>query len=209
MSYLGGSFCGWQKGNSHSKPSVQDTLARAIAATGLCERSATKSKRAAARAERRQQAQQRAKQLAAAAAAIDDDNVYSSGGGLSDPDGLAAASTTHSNALAAAGGQSSVCPPAMDPLQQQDAAAGSGGSSAAVQPQQQPQLPSLQSGGRTDAGVTAVGQVGWWLTELGLLMCEGHYLQACCRPTQPCCLFVAICWSTVAHLSAPLLACCC
>lgn len=139
VSYLGSSFSGWMRGNSHSKPAVQDSLAAAIVATGVCDKPdsiAPMSKRAAARAARRAEARQ---QLAAAAAAA-------AGGG---DVGVQQAQEDEGAAAPEADSQpvGRVCSPGSD--------------QAAVQPQPQPpQLPFLLCGGRTDVGVSAVGQVG-------------------------------------------------
>lgn len=57
VSYLGGSFSGWLRGNTHSKPAVQHSLGCAIAATGLTAKADTggsrKAKRAVSRAARK------------------------------------------------------------------------------------------------------------------------------------------------------------
>lgn len=163
MSYLGGSFSGWLRGNTNAKPAVQDSLGRAIAATGLCEKEVVSktAKRAAARAERRAAKKQAA---AAAGAGGAGGDVAAAATGMEQE--AAAGAAAHAAELpAAAAAEAGGGPSEAAAGEQQEAAAeddrtpaaDSAGQTQAVQ--QQPQMPFLLCGGRTDAGVSAVGQV--------------------------------------------------
>jgi hypothetical protein len=167
VSYLGGSFSGWLRGNTNVKPTVQDSLGHAIAATGLCEKVVVSktAKRAAARAERRAAKKQAA---AAAAGGVGIVAAAAAAGGMEQE--VAAAAAAEPPAAAAEAGGSTAPAAAADAV---GPAAASVGQAQAVQ--QQPQMPFLLCGGRTDAGVSAVGQVPL----ASSCFCTGHHLHCC------------------------------
>jgi hypothetical protein len=150
VSYLGSSFAGWMR--QQGKLTVDGTLAAAIAAAGLAEtppgfkESSSRAKRRAAKAERR--AFKRASTAAAAAAPLSagQAGAAAADGGLHEQQvALAGSDAGDSNGVA--------------PLGLGAAAAAAATAEAAAAVAGELQLPSINCGGRTDAGVTAVGQV--------------------------------------------------
>lgn len=149
VSYLGSSFAGWMR--QQGKLTVDGTLAAAIAAAGLAEtppgfkESSSRAKRRAAKAERR--AFKRASTAAAAAAPLSAGQAGAAAveGGLHEQQvALAGSDAGDSNGVAPLG---------------LGAAAAAATAEAAAAVAGELQLPSINCGGRTDAGVTAVGQV--------------------------------------------------
>lgn len=141
---------------------MQDTLAAAIAATGLCDRgdpSSNRAKRVAGRAAQRAFALQQA--AAAAAVAVPGTSRMEAAAAV-----VEAAETQQAEAAAA-----TALPAAASGACAEPAAAGVGAAAEATGSGEsttggtgsssiERQMPKLLSGGRTDAGVTAVGQVG-------------------------------------------------
>jgi hypothetical protein len=144
------------RGNAHSKPSVQDTLGRAVAATGVTDRAdfaANTSKRAASRSLQKAQAKKLAAAAAAAAAASCD-------GGPGEVFAAAMSQMASKPAQGAVSAAAAAAVQAATVVHDSSSLASSGAAQAAAVSGQQPDpLPTLPCGGRTDAGVSAIGQV--------------------------------------------------
>jgi len=161
VSYLGGSFCGWCRGNTHSRPSVQEALAAAIAATGLCDRgepSRTRAKRVAGRAAQRAFTLQQA--AAAAAAAPETSHMETAAAAVEAADTQQEEAAAATGLLAAASGACAEPAAAGEGAAAEATGSGESATGGAGGSSLERQMPKLLSGGRTDAGVSAVGQVG-------------------------------------------------
>lgn len=172
MSYLGSKFGGWQHGNSNANPAVQCSLAAAIAATGVCDKgqlqlSSRQARRAAVRELRKAHAIQLAAAVTAAASSANveanPDSSQLASSGSSDAQAAPSSKAVPVAVAVAEGGVGTTGQSANPAAAAASTQCSSGWQQLSKQQQQPPvqeaRPPLVQCGGRTDAGVTAVGQV--------------------------------------------------